>query len=202
MQGRVRFAAANIFALPLEFKREFDCVLINPPFHGEGQASPDAGRARALMDEGALGDWLEAGLKRAISGGTLTAILRADRLNEALAALPRTGVSALPLWPKAGEPARRVLVQARKGSDAAFCLLPGLTLHDNSGAYTQRSGCDIAGASRACPGGTPSVGSGPSRRLPNSCPDPSQAKTLSGPDPDLAGFLGVQGLPDPAALRQ
>ena len=145
MQGRVRFAAANAFALPLEFKREFDCVLINPPFHGEGQASPDAGRARAMMDGGALGDWLEAGLKRAISGGALTVILRADRLNEALAALPHTGVSALPLWPKAGEPARRVLVQARKGSHAAFCLLPGLTLHDNSGAYTPQADAILRG---------------------------------------------------------
>lgn len=145
MQNRVRFAAANAFALPLEFKREFDCVLINPPFHGEGQASPDAGRARAMMDGGALGDWLEAGLKRTVSSGTLTVILRADRLNEALAALPRTGVSALPLWPKADEPARRVLVQARKGSNAAFCLLPGLTLHDNSGAYTPQADAILRG---------------------------------------------------------
>jgi tRNA1Val (adenine37-N6)-methyltransferase len=136
VQARVRFSAANVFALPLEFKREYDCVLINPPFHGEGQVSPDADRARALMDEGALRDWLQAGLKRVISGGTLTAILRADRLNEALTALPLTGASVLPLWPKAGEPARRVLVQVRKGSGAAFRLLPGLILHNNSGAYT------------------------------------------------------------------
>ena len=145
MQARLRFAAANIFALPLEFKREYDCVLINPPFHGEGQASPDPGRARSLMDEGALADWLQAGMKRVISGGALTAILRADRLNEALAALPLTGVSALPLWPKAGEPARRVLVQARKGSRAAFCLLPGIVLHTNSGAYTPEADAILRG---------------------------------------------------------
>lgn len=136
MQDRVRFAAANVFALPLEFKRTYDCVFLNPPFHGEGQPSPDPERARALMDDGALGDWLEAGLKRTVSGGTLTTILRADRLNEALAALPLTGVSVLPLWPRMGEAARRVLVQACKGSKTAFRLLPGLTLHDESGAYT------------------------------------------------------------------
>ena len=145
MQARVRFSVANVFALPLEFKREYDCVLINPPFHGEGQASPDADRARALMDEGALGDWLQAGLKRVISGGALTAILRADRLNEALAALPLMGASVLPLWPKAGEPARRVLVQVRKGSGAAFRLLPGLILHNNSGAYTRDADAILRG---------------------------------------------------------
>jgi len=136
MQDRVRFAAANAFALPLEFKRDYDCVLINPPFHGAGQASPEPSRVRALMDDGTLSDWLQAGLKRTISGGTFTAILRADRLNEALSALPLTGVSVLPLWPKAGEPAKRILIQLRKGSGAPFRLLPGLILHDSSGTYT------------------------------------------------------------------
>ena len=136
MQDRVNFSIANIFALPLEFKRSYDCVFLNPPFHGEGQSSPDPGRARALMDQGALGEWLEAGLKRTVSGGVLTAILRADRLNEALAALPINGVRVLPLWPKEGEAALRILIQASKGSRAPFRLLPGLTLHDESGAYT------------------------------------------------------------------
>jgi len=42
----------------------------------------------------------------------------------------------LPLWPKAGEPAKRILIQLRKGSGAAFRLLPGLILHDSSGTYT------------------------------------------------------------------
>ena len=88
MGERVRFLAADIFNLPPEARRDFDSVLMNPPFHGEGQASPDAGRARALMDAGGLPAWLEVGQKRTVSGGTLTAILRADRLNEALVALP------------------------------------------------------------------------------------------------------------------
>jgi tRNA1(Val) A37 N6-methylase TrmN6 len=145
MQARVHFAVANAFALPLEFKREYDCVLANPPFHGEGQASPDQVRARALMDQGSLGDWLQAGLKRTRSGGFFTAILRADRLNEALAALPLTGVTVLPLWPKAGEPARRVLIQARKNSGAGFRLAPGLILHDETGAYTPEADAILRG---------------------------------------------------------
>jgi tRNA1Val (adenine37-N6)-methyltransferase len=145
--SRVRFAAANIFALPLEFKREHDCVFLNPPFHGEGMAPPDPARARALMDEGTLPAWLEAGMKRVVSGGSLTAILRADRLNEALAALPLTGVTVLPLWRKAGEPAGRALVQARKGSGAPFRLLPGLVLHEGTGAYTRDADAILRGES-------------------------------------------------------
>ena len=56
MSDHVRFACANIFALPLEFKREYDSVFLNPPFHGDGQMPPDPSRARALMDQGTLPD--------------------------------------------------------------------------------------------------------------------------------------------------
>lgn len=134
-----RFVAADIFALPPELKRDFDHVFCNPPFHGEGQASPDAARAAALMDGGTLRDWLKVGLQRTVSGGFFTAILRADRLNEALAVLPERGVCAFPLWPHAGEAPKRVIVQARKGSLAPFALLPGLVLHRENGDWTDES---------------------------------------------------------------
>ena len=133
------FVCADIFALPPELKRDFDQVFCNPPFHGEGQVSPDQMRATALMDQGRLDAWLRTGLQRTVSGGFFTTILRADRLNEALAALPEKGVAVLPLWPKAGEAAKRVIVQARKGSNAPFALLPGLVLHQANGAWTSEA---------------------------------------------------------------
>ncbi len=137
--AEARFVAGDVFALPTELKRDFDQVFCNPPFHGEGQASPDAARAIALMDGGSLRDWLKVGLQRTVSGGYFTAILRADRLNEALAALPEKGVLAFPLWPHAGEAPKRVIVQARKGSSAPFALLPGLVLHSADGGWTPES---------------------------------------------------------------
>ena len=130
------FVAADIFALPPELKRDFDQVFANPPFHGEGQLSPDERRAAALMDGGQLSDWLKLGLQRTVSGGFFTAILRADRLNEALAALPEKGLCAFPLWPRAGEIPKRVIVQVRKASRAPFVLLPGLVLHSENGSWT------------------------------------------------------------------
>lgn len=136
---RAQFVCADIFALPSELKRDFDQVFCNPPFHGEGQASPNEMRATALMDQGRLEEWLRIGLQRTVSGGFFTAILRADRLNQALAALPEKGVAVLPLWPKAGEAAKRVIVQVRKGSNAPFTLLPGLVLHQVNGAWTSEA---------------------------------------------------------------
>ena len=130
------FVAADIFALPAELKRGFDSVFANPPFHGEGQSSPDAARAAALMDNGALSEWLKLGLQRTVSGGFFTTILRADRFNEALGALPGRGLCAFPLWPRQGKAAKRVIVQVRKGSNAPFVLLPGMVLHQPDGSYT------------------------------------------------------------------
>jgi tRNA1Val (adenine37-N6)-methyltransferase len=130
------FVTADAFVLPAELKRDFDQVFANPPFHSEGNVSPDERRAAALMDDGKLSAWLKLGLQRTVSGGFFTAILRADRLNEALAALPAKGVCAFPLWPREGAAPKRVIVQARKGSRAPFSLLPGLVLHAADGSWT------------------------------------------------------------------
>ena len=131
-----RFVVADIFRLPPDLKQDFDQVFCNPPFHGEGQASPDIVRSLALSDGGKLRDWLKLGLQRTVSGGFFTFILRADRLAEALSALPLEGVSILPLWPRLGEPAKRVILQVRKGSRAPFALLPGVVLHRDDGSWT------------------------------------------------------------------
>jgi tRNA1Val (adenine37-N6)-methyltransferase len=137
---RLHFVAADIFALPKTLRRSFDHVLCNPPFHGgSGARPPESARARALHDDGQLAVWLEVGMKRVGSRGTFTTIVRADRLTEALGALPDRGVSILPLWPRADEPAKRVILRARPGSRAPLKLLPGLVLHEKDGRYTRQA---------------------------------------------------------------
>ena len=136
MSARVSFTASDIFSLPADLKRDFDHVLANPPFHGEGRPSPDPARAMALADAGKLANWLKLGLQRTVSSGYFTTIIRADRLDEALTALPMGGVSLYPLWPRAGDVAKRIIIQVRKGSSAPIRLLPGLILHAESGDYT------------------------------------------------------------------
>lgn len=134
----VRFVAGDVLNMPAELRRTFEHVMCNPPFHDEdGQTSPDAGRALALQDRGSLADWLTGGMKRVVSNGTFTVILRADRMNEALEALGERGVTVFPLWPRAGEAAKRILIRAVKGSRAPFALLPGLVLHEAGSNYTR-----------------------------------------------------------------
>jgi tRNA1(Val) A37 N6-methylase TrmN6 len=135
MDGRVLFISGDALDPPAALRRPFDHVFCNPPFH-EGEVSPDPARARALQDDGRLAGWLAAGLRRTVSSGTFTAILRADRLGEALAVLPGRGLVIFPLWPRAGIAAKRVIVQLRQGSRAPLRLLPGLALHAAEGRYT------------------------------------------------------------------
>lgn len=142
---QARFVAGDIFDLPPDLRRDFDQVFANPPFHDAGQQSPDPARARALSDEGALRQWLSTGLQRTVSGGFFTTIIRADRTPEALAALGQRGIHLLPLWPRSGMAAKRVILLARKGSRAPFALLPGLVLHEADGRYTNETDAILRG---------------------------------------------------------
>ena len=152
-RAAVEAVCADIFALPQGLKREYAHVFCNPPFH-DGEASPDPARDRALRDTGRFAEWMETGLTRTVSGGTFTTILRADRLGDALAALPATGITIFPLWPRAGEPAKRVIVQATKGARTPLALLGGLVLHETDSRYTReadavlRDGASLALESR------------------------------------------------------
>jgi len=115
-------------------------VLTNPPFHDAASSDPsrDPAKARATIAGFALADWLARAAALLAPRGRLTAIYRADRLDGLLAALPRAlgGVVLVPLWPRAGEPAKRVIVTAVKGSRAPCTITAGLVLHRPDGGYT------------------------------------------------------------------
>jgi tRNA1(Val) A37 N6-methylase TrmN6 len=71
-------------------------------------------------------------------GGVLTLIWRADGLPRVLAGLA-VGFGAatvLPIYPRPGRPAIRILVRAVKESRAPLSLLPGLLLCDAAGQST------------------------------------------------------------------
>jgi len=82
------------------------------------------------------------------SAGTLTLIWRADGLADVLAALGDHfgDVTVLPVHGRAGQPAIRVLVRARKGSHGPLALLPGLLLNDEAGKPTAEAEAVLRGA--------------------------------------------------------
>ncbi len=117
----------------------FAHALMNPPFHDEGsvRASPRAERARAhVLAEGGLEAWFRAAAALVRPGGTLAVILPAARLGDLFAGLGSRfgGAALLPVQPRRGEAAIRILARAVKGSRAPLRLLPALVLHEDEGA--------------------------------------------------------------------
>lgn len=118
--------------MPRPLRREFDHVIANPPYYpAGGTPSPIAARAQALQVDTPLGDWVQAAARRLAPGGWLTLICGADGLPAVLAAMGTKlgSASVLPLQPREGRAALRILLRARKGGKGAFRLLAPLVLH-------------------------------------------------------------------------
>ena len=119
----------------------FDHVMANPPFleRGRGTVTPNLAKAAATMEgDAGLADWVRFALAMVRAKGTLTLIHRADRLDALLGQIAgRAGeVVIFPLWPRVGQPAGRILVQARKQIAAPARLAAGLVLHEADGRFT------------------------------------------------------------------
>ncbi len=123
----------DLAQIPRALRRDFDHVIANPPYYPKGGTpSPNAGRATALqVGEAALGDWVQTAARRLAPRGWLTLICGADGLPEVLAAMgDRLGsASVLPLTARAGRPALRIILRARKTGKGAFRLLAPFVIH-------------------------------------------------------------------------
>jgi tRNA1(Val) A37 N6-methylase TrmN6 len=125
----------DLARMPGPLRRDFDHVIANPPYYAAGGSpSPEPGRARAMQVETPLADWVSAAARRLRPGGWLTLIILAEGLPEVLPALgTRLGSTVvLPLAPREGRPALRVLLRARKGGRAPFRLLAPFVIHQGT----------------------------------------------------------------------
>lgn len=126
------FAADNVMG------GSADRVLMNPPFNDAERhnVSPDPSRALAhAASSDTLSRWIGAAARALNARGVLTMIWRADALARVLEALRHEfgDVAVLPVHPRPGAPAIRVLIRAVKGQQAPLALLPGLILNDENG---------------------------------------------------------------------
>ena len=112
---------------------QFDHVVTNPPYFSH--QPPRKAYAHTAHTDVPLAVWLDFCVKRLRPKGTLTLIHRTESLPEILACLNgRVGrLTVFPLWAKAGQEAKRCLVQGVLGSRQPFVLAPGLVLHDKNG---------------------------------------------------------------------
>jgi tRNA1(Val) A37 N6-methylase TrmN6 len=138
LAGRVHPVAGDVAALPLG-PGAADVVFTNPPFDvAAAGTAPRTALGRRARREGAtdLAGWLATATTLVRPGGELVLVHRADRLAEILAALAPQPLWVLPLWPRAGAAAKRVLVRARRGRRGGVRLTAGLVLHGPDGHFT------------------------------------------------------------------
>jgi tRNA1(Val) A37 N6-methylase TrmN6 len=119
-----------------------DRVLMNPPFNLPQNPSPDRGRrlARTASDD-TLPLWLATAARLLRPSGVATLIWRADALAGVLAALAQNfgAIVVLPIHPKPGASAIRVLASAVKARSGPLSRLPGFVLADANGRPTAQA---------------------------------------------------------------
>lgn len=148
LSARARVVEADLLSAPSRraaglANESADLILTNPPYLSAKRArvSPDPRRALAHVSAGGLEPWLRACLALLRPCGLFVMIHRADALAECLASVGARlgGLAILPVCPRRGEAATRILLRGVKGSKAPLSLLSPLVLHEADGAFTPRA---------------------------------------------------------------
>jgi tRNA1Val (adenine37-N6)-methyltransferase len=124
----MQVVTGDVADMPRALRTDFDHAISNPPYYSPGGTpSPDAGRAVALQVDTPIATWVTAGLRRLAPGGWLTMIIGVDLLPGALTLAPHATI--LPLAPREGRAAARVILQVRKTGKQPFRLLAPFVIH-------------------------------------------------------------------------
>jgi tRNA1(Val) A37 N6-methylase TrmN6 len=127
---------ADLARLPAELRQQaFDHVLANPPYFAArgGTAARDPGREAANREDTPLADWVATARARLAPKGWLTLIHSAERLPDCLSLLQDGfgAITVLPIQPRPGREASRIVIRARKSARAPFRLLPPFLVHES-----------------------------------------------------------------------
>ena len=136
---RVQIQERDLASPASEMGASFDAVMTNPPYFEAGsvRSAPEDERAHTESTL-TLSQWIDACFKYLKSEGFFAIIHRAERLADIIATVNGHAgeVKVIPLWPKAGQPAKRVIVTAKKGRKSPSMIHPGLVLHQENGDFT------------------------------------------------------------------
>ncbi len=120
------------------FAASFDHIIANPPWFDRASTnSPDPARARAHhAPPDLLNLWIASLTPCLKPAGSMTLILPArssDQAAAAFAAHHYASLATTPLIPRAGRPAKQLIMTGSRAGGTTDTHLPGLILHDDSG---------------------------------------------------------------------
>jgi tRNA1(Val) A37 N6-methylase TrmN6 len=163
LADRVRVVTASVGASAAEVRaaglveESFNWVIANPPYHevGAGTLAPDLGKAAShAMPENELQHWARFMVRMATPRGKAVMVHKVEALDQVLAAFQQRfgAIRILPLHPRSGAPAHRVIVEGTKGSRAPLQLLSGFVLHADGNDFTPAAQAILKGGSGLSPG--------------------------------------------------
>ncbi len=131
----IEVGEGSVTEVPQSWHLKFDQVFANPPYFDEKKAvrmSEEKAPSFVNTEMTSLADWISAMLITLKPRGTGTLIYRADKMEKVLVALAgKAGrLRILPVHSFRDEPAKRVIIQFRKGVKSESALLCPLVLHD------------------------------------------------------------------------
>lgn len=142
-QGRAEFTHADARDYTGE---PFDHVICNPPYMEAGAHTPSPRPAKATAHGNfekdlSVKDWIDAAFRNLKSGGSLTIIHRADKIDAIIQGMGKRfgAIEIIPLWPRAGQDAKRVIIRALKDRKTPAALRAGIILHEENGDYTREA---------------------------------------------------------------
>lgn len=121
----------------------FDLVVTNPPYRTLASSPPSPVRERALAHHELtlrLEEWVAVASRVVRPGGRVAAILPAPRAGELASRLESSELRPRRtrlVHPRAGDPASRILIEARAGEGENGVVEPPLVVHEPDGGFTQ-----------------------------------------------------------------
>ncbi|MDF1599576.1 methyltransferase [Mesorhizobium sp. YIM 152430] len=127
-----------------------DFAIMNPPYNDAvDRSSPDAlRRAAHVMTDGLFEDWVRTATAIVRPRGGLAIIARPGSIGDMLAAIEGRFGSAelMPIHPRPGKAAIRIVLRAWRGQRGALSIGPPLTLHGETGnAFTPEADAAVNG---------------------------------------------------------
>lgn len=147
----LEFKNCNIFDCKIA-PCSFDHVITNPPYAEEDMPSPNSSKAIAHnFQKNGLDAWLKFCIKMLKPQGKFYIINRAEALEDIISIISgKLGkIEVFPLYSKADQSAKRVVVRAQKDSKAPLTIHSGIVIHKTDGTYSEkandvlRKGCAI-----------------------------------------------------------
>ncbi len=146
VSDRSEFYCCDIRDFEVPQKPIYDQVMLNPPFREARDHTPSPHELRAKAhghqeEELSLEDWIKVAHRLLKNGGGITIIYPASGTDRIIRGLGKMfgAVEIIPLWPRVGVEAKRVIIRAIKDRKTPARIHAGLVLHEADGSYTTQA---------------------------------------------------------------